>query len=131
MPENGSPLPEYRCYLEPDHRRTVEKDLQNNRTCYRVFDDTGEYEIPKHGMRSRHTHEECWSIAPNDPVTSTSSSTYTCFMSRDQWEIRIVAESSLRCDADNFYLKASVTAWEGDQIFSQRQWKKVIKRDFM
>jgi putative CocE/NonD family hydrolase len=130
-PKDPTPLPDYRCHLEPDHRRVVEKDLQNNRTRYRVFDDTGEYEIPKHGMRVRHTHEDCWSIAPDDPVTSSADSIYTCYMSRGEWNIRIVAESSLNCDAENFYLKASVTAWEGDQVFNRRHWEKVIERDFM
>lgn len=109
----------------------VETGIQNNRTHYRVFDDTGEYEIPDHGMRMRYTHEECWSIAPDDPLTSTASSIYTCYLTRDSWRIRTVAESSLTCDEDNFYLKASVTAWDTDQKFSERQWDKVIKRDHL
>ncbi|MGB5707910.1 MAG: CocE/NonD family hydrolase [Arenicellales bacterium] len=130
-PENKSPLPEYKCHLKPDHQRVVETDIQHNRTHYRVFDDTGEYEIPDHGMRIRHTHEECWSIAPDDPLTSTASSIYTCYLARDNWRIRTVAESSLTCDKDNFYLEASVTAWDADQVFSKRQWDKVIKRDHL
>ncbi|MGI9316050.1 MAG: CocE/NonD family hydrolase [bacterium] len=130
-PEDSSPLPTYRYHLEPEHRRIVEKDLQRNWTHYRVFDDTGEYEVPEHGMCIRHTHEECWSIVPDDPATSSADSTYTCTMRRDDWSIRIVTESSLRCDADFFYLKASVTAWEEEQVFNQRQWETKIERDCM
>ena len=130
-PDNLSPLPEYDCLLAPDHRRAIERDIQNNVTHYRVYDDTGDFKIPGHGMCIRHTHEECWSISPDDPLTSTASSIYTCYMHRGAWHIRTVAESSLHCDAENFYLKASVTAWEGDQIFNQRNWEKVIERDYM
>ena len=130
-PESPSPLPEYNYLLEADHRRVVERDIQNNMTHYRVHDDTGEIEVPGHGMRTRHTHDECWSISPDDPLTSTASSTYTCSMYRSDWHIRTVSESSLHCDAENFYLMASVTAWEGDQVFNQRSWEKVIKRECM
>ena len=130
-PDHPSPLPEYNCLLAPDHGRAIERDVQNNLTHYRVYDDTGEFEIPGHGMRTRHTHEESWSISPDDPLTSVANSVYTCYMHRGEWHIRTVAESSLHCDADNFYLKASVTAWEGDQIFNQRSWEKKIKREYM
>ena len=130
-PKSPSPLPEYKYLLEADHRRVVERDIQNNMTYYRVHDDTGEIEVPGHGMRTRHTHEECWSVSPDDPLTSTATSTYTCNMHRGDWHIRTISESSLHCDAENFYLRASVTAWEGDQIFNQRNWEKVIKRECM
>ncbi len=130
-PSDPNPLPDYVCYLEPDHRRSVDRDLQNNMTHYRVYDDTGEYEVDGNGMRTRHTHEECWSIAPDDPLTSTASSTFISYMSRGGWNIRTVSESSLRCDKDNFYLSASVTAWEGDSKFNHRSWKQTIRREFL
>jgi hypothetical protein len=130
-PENLNLLPEYTCHLPPAHRRSVEKDVQNNMTHYRVYDDTGDYEMPVNGMRTRHTHEECWSIAPDDPLTSTATSTYTCYMSRGDWKIRTVSESSLHCDRENFFLQATVTAWEGENKVSNRRWEQTIKRDFL
>ncbi len=129
-PTGPCPLPAYACHQEPSHRRTVERDLQNNLTHYKVFDDTGEHEEPRHGMRTRHTHDECWSISPNDPLSSTASSTYISYMSRGDWKIKTVSESSLSCDAEQFMLNATITAYEGDLIFNQRNWSKTIKRDF-
>ena len=101
-----------------------------NRTHYRVYDDTGDYEDPGHGMRTRHTHEECWSIAPDDPLTYRARSQYVCYMSRGDWSIRTVATSSLCCDTDNYFLNASVVAFEGEEEVSRREWESAIPRNF-
>lgn len=130
-PTNPNPIPEYACHLEPSHIRAVERDLQNELTHYKVFDDSGEHEEPRHAMRSRHTHQECWSISPNDPLTSTATSTYISYMSRSDWQIKTVSESSLICDAKQFVIKATVTAYGGDSIFNKRNWSKTILREFM
>ena len=129
-PADQNPVPEFICHGEPESRRWVEKDLQMNRTHYRVYDDTGDYEDPGHGMRTRHTHEECWSIAPDDPLTYRARSQYVCYMSRGDWSIRTVATSSLCCDTDNYFLNASVVAFEGEEEVSRREWETAIPRNF-
>ena len=129
-PTDPDPLPKYRNHRPADHRRVVEKDLQAGVTRYRVFDDTGEDEIPDHGMRLRHTHEECWSIKPDDPLSATATSTYSCFMQRDDWQIRTVSISNLRCDRERYYLDAKVLAYEDDKLVNERSWERVIDRDW-
>jgi hypothetical protein len=52
-------------------------------------------------------------------------------MSRGDWSIRTESESSFRCDADNFYIEATVTAFESEQQINQRSWEKTIKRDLI
>lgn len=129
-PDNPEPLPEYKCYREPDYARSVERDLHNNLTHYRVYDDTGDYQTAGHAMRTRHTHEAVWSICPDDPLTAQATSTWVCYMHRDDWQIRTVSTSSYWCDAENYYLRAYVTAYVGEEQFNQRNWEKVIARDF-
>ena len=82
-------------------------------------------------MRTRHTHEQCFQILPEDPLSASATSTYVCNMRRGDWQIRTVSESTLSCDPNNFYLEASVVAWEGDKVINRRQWRKVIARDHM
>ena len=132
MPEpiDENPLPEYVCFSEPCHKRSIEKDLQNNLTHYRVFDDTGDEEVDDCGMRTRHTHEECWSINPTNPLTSTATSTYVSYMNRSDWDIKTVSTSRFHCDEDNYYIQASVTAYETDIVVNQRNWSKTVKRKF-
>jgi len=51
-------------------------------------------------------------------------------MQRGDWAVRTEAESELRCDADNFYIKARVRAYEGEELINQQDWEEnPIKRD--
>ena len=127
---DANPRPDYRYYSQPDYARSVERDLQRNKTHYRVYDDSGDCQVAGHGMRTRYTHEDIRSICPGDPLTSKASSVFTCDMQRDDWQIRTVCESSYRCDSRNYYLRATVTAYTRDVEFNRRTWEKVIPRDF-
>jgi putative CocE/NonD family hydrolase len=129
-PSNPDPLPQYRCHGEPSYRRTVEKDLHGNCTHFRVFDDTGDYETAGHGMRIRHTHEECWSISPDDPTSYHATSTYICYMQRGDWNIKTVSESSMQCDTEDYRIRASIVAWEGDEKINSRNWDRTLSRDY-
>jgi len=130
-PENSDPLPKYKSLLPAESRRWVERDLQNHETHYHVIDDSGESEMPNHGLCTRHLHHDCWSINIDNPLSYRASSKYICWMRRGDWSIRTVSTSSLRCDADNFFIEATVTAFESDQQVNQRHWEKTIKRDLM
>ena len=130
-PENPDPLPQYKSHLPAENRRWVERDLQNGQTHYHVIDDSGEDEMPGHGLCTRHRHQECWSINIDDPLSYRANSRYICWMRRGDWSIRTECDSSFRCDAENFYINATVTAFESDQQVNQRSWEKTIKRDFM
>jgi len=130
-PENPDPLPEYKSNIPAENRRWVERDLQNGETHYHLIDDTGEDEMPGHGLCTRHLHQECWSINIDNPLSYRASSRYISWMRRGDWSIRTECDSSFRCYADNFYINATVTAFESDQQVSQRSWEKTIKRDFM
>ena len=131
VPEDQNPLPDYEMHSQPDAQRWVVKDIQNSETQYHVIDDTGEDEMPEHGLRTRHRHEECWAIKNNDPSSYTSTSVYTCWMNRADWSIKTVSESKLHCDAENFYISASVTAYQSEEKVNRREWKKTIKRIFI
>ena len=129
-PEDQNPLPEYKINEPGLSRRWVERNFQTGESHYRVIDDTGEIEVPGHGMCIRHRHDERWTIAADDPLSHRSSSQYICWMHRGDWSIRTEAESELRCDADNFYIKATVRAYEGDELVNQRDWDEIaIPRD--
>ena len=130
-PENPDPLPQYKSHLPAENRRWKERDLQNGVTHYHVIDDTGEDEMPNHGLCVRHRHEECWSIDIENPLSYRATSRYISWMRRGDWIIRTESDSSFHCDAENFYISATVTAFESDEQISQRSWKKTIKRDFM
>jgi putative CocE/NonD family hydrolase len=129
-PKDKNPLVEYRQVSKELRRRWVERNFQTGESHYRVIDDTGEIEVPDHGMISRHLHDERWTIAADNPLSHRSLSRYICWMQRGDWSIRTESESEMRCDADNFYVKATVRAYEGEELINEREWEEVtIARD--
>ena len=130
-PEDPNPLPVYKNHKPAECRRWVERDLQTGQTHYHSTDDTGEDEMPEHGLRTRHYHRECWSITADDPLSCQATSQYICWMQRGNWSIRTESDSSFSCDAENFYISATVTAYESEKQVNQRHWKKTIKRNLM
>ncbi|MFT5506240.1 MAG: putative CocE/NonD family hydrolase [Gammaproteobacteria bacterium] len=130
-PTNPKPLPTYKMHLPAQYQRWTERDLQQGEHRYHVIDDTGEEEIPEHALRTRHRHQECWSIALNNPLSYRVSSEYICWMHRGDWSIKTVSKSHFSCDVDFFHIKASITAYEGEQMVNQREWHDKIKRNFI
>jgi hypothetical protein len=129
-PEEQNPLPEYKLNEPEFNRRWIERNFQTGESHYRVIDDTGEVENPGNGMCTRHRHDERWSIGADDPLSYRALSRYICWMHRGDWAIRTEAESEFRCDADNFYIKATVRAYEGEELANQRDWDEIaIPRD--
>ena len=131
-PTNEQPLPEYKMHQPELSRRWIERNFQTGESHYRVINDSGDIEVPGHGMCTRHKHDERYTIAANDPLSYRSQSRYICWMHRDDWAIRTEAESEFRCDADNFYIKATVRAYEGEELIHERNWDEIaIARDHL
>ena len=125
-PKDENPLVEYPQVTDGLHRRWVERNFQTGESHYRIIDDSGEIEVPGHGMRTRYRHDERWTIDASDPLSHRSLSRYICWMQRGDWSVRTESESEMRCDADNFYIKATVRAYEGEELINQRDWDEIV-----
>jgi predicted acyl esterase len=130
-PENQNPLPEYKNHRPAETKRWIERNIQTGETHYNVIEDTGETEMPNHGLCTRHRDQSCWSITADDPLSYSATSYYVCWMHRGDWSIRTESDSSFSCDATNFYIKATVTAYESDKQVNLRHWEKIIKRQLV
>lgn len=130
-PTDPSPLPDYAVHRDPVSRRWVERDLQSGETRYHILEDSGDSEMPGHGLIAGETREECFTIAADDPLSARQVGTYSCRMRRGDWSIRIDTSSRLTCDAKNYYLEAKVIACEGDTVFNERSWSRTIPRNLM
>ncbi|WP_350333759.1 CocE/NonD family hydrolase [Coralliovum pocilloporae] len=130
-PDNPDPLPQYKSHVCADDQRWVEHDLQTGVTRYRVMSDTGESEMPEHGLCTRHVRDETWIINPNDPLSARATSTYTSAFRRGHWSVKTIAYSTMRCDGERYYLSANVSAFEGDELIHERTWETEIERDWL
>ncbi|SMF32809.1 hypothetical protein SAMN02982989_1197 [Xaviernesmea oryzae] len=130
-PDDPDPLPEYIEHAPPETRRSVTRDLSANRTDYRIHEDTGLHEHPGTRLATRQIREELWSIEPDDPLSMTGVSTWTCDMQRPGWSVRTVSTSRIACTAKDWLISASVTAYEGEKQVFRKTFVKVIPRDLM
>lgn len=128
-PENQQLFPEYPLHSAASKERRVEHDLQQGITRYHVHSDSGEEEVPGHGMRTRHVRDETWSICPDDPATAEATGTHTWWSARGDWKIRTQIDTHIGCDLHHYHLKASVRAWIDEELISERDWNCQIERD--
>ncbi|MGO7211642.1 CocE/NonD family hydrolase [Rhizobium ruizarguesonis] len=131
-PANPDPLPKYIEHAAAATKRQVVRDLSANRTDYHIHEDTGLAEHPETGLSTRQLREEVWSISPDNPLSMTGTSTWTCDMRRPGWFVRTVATARIACTRTDWIISAVVTAFEDDvQVFEKVFAEKRIARDLM
>lgn len=130
-PSNPDPLPRYIEHQPGQTWRRVIRDLGEGRTEYHIHDDTGLEEVPGVGMIHGEIREEVWSIRPGDPLSMQGHCRWQTRMQRGDWSVRTLSQAWMSCTETEWQLRAEVTAWEGDQIVSERSFERTIPRDFM
>ncbi|MFB9953446.1 CocE/NonD family hydrolase [Rhizobium puerariae] len=131
QPDNPDPLPAYIQHAPAETGRDVTRDLSGNRTDYHILEDTGLFEHPDTGLATRQRREELWSIRPDDPLSMTGVSTWTCDMRRKGWSVRTISTSRISCTARDWLISASVLAYDGEKQVFEKTFGKVIPRDLM
>ena len=127
-PADPSPLPDYAMHRAPLSRRWVERDLQTCLTRYHVLEDSGDFEMPGHGLITGERHENCFAIEAGDPLSSVQTGSYCCRMRRGDWSVRVETTTEVTCDADHYFVEAKVVAFEGEAVFHERVWSEKIRR---
>ncbi|TAN09311.1 MAG: CocE/NonD family hydrolase, partial [Rhizobiaceae bacterium] len=130
-PSNPDPLPKYETLVEGSSGRSVEHDLREGVTRYRVNEDTGLNRHPGNGLSTRDIREEVWSITLDDPLSVTARIEWTCMTEREGWQARTHIVSTLSCTAAEWVISERIEAFrDGRSIFS-RERKASVRRDHM
>ncbi|MFD2207065.1 CocE/NonD family hydrolase [Kiloniella antarctica] len=131
-PDNLDPLPHYKQISPPSVDRWVRKGLSSNETQYNVIEDSGETEIPEHGLRHRYLSSGNWTINTQTPEGASGRSRWTCWMSRgDEWSIRLETEVRIILKADCFEISGDMKAFDDENQIFKRTFEKAIRRDHM
>lgn len=130
-PSNPDPLPQYHVLTEGSSRRSVERDLMNGVTRYRIGKDSGLSRHPNNGLCTRNTHEEVWSIAEGDPLSMTAEVRWTHIVEREGWQTRTQGVSTLSCTETEWLISENVEAFHGDRHVFDRARTRHIPRDHM
>ncbi len=114
--------------------RTYERDLITNDTVYRLFSEGGDLEtgavmhMDAINLDLGHTVERRFSIGETDPLSARAEITERLMMRRDEWRIRVHAQTRVTADTEFFHVYARLDAHEGDEQIFTREWNETVKR---
>lgn len=127
--------PEAACTTEmtvlepPDHRWTVIRDLARDVSTLEVVINDGLVRYEDHGMESGTNTVERYSYSRGKYDSFRGEVISTWRLQRGDWSIRTDTRTVLTADIQNFYIHATLDAYEGDRRFLARDWNCTIPRD--
>ncbi|MGN9758335.1 CocE/NonD family hydrolase [Streptomyces sp. SD31] len=129
-PEGTPPLPTHQ--LTPsDERWEVKRDLVGYHAELEIVKDRGTVRFDGIDLEAgRRAYERYASIA-DDFTSVTGESTWTMRFHRGDWDVRVVTHTELSCDRENFFVDATLDAYEADRRVFSRTWNERVPRDLL
>ncbi|MFJ4541362.1 CocE/NonD family hydrolase [Streptomyces tibetensis] len=115
----------------PEERWEVKRDLIGYHSELDIVKDRGTVRFEDIGLESgRRAHERYTAVA--DDFTSVGGeTTWTMRFGRDDWDVRVVTHTRLTCDETDFFVDASLDAYESDRRVFSRTWNEKVPRDLL
>ncbi|MEU1572599.1 CocE/NonD family hydrolase [Streptomyces collinus] len=115
----------------PEERWDVKRDLIDYRSELDIVKDRGTVRFEDIGLEAgRRAHERYTAVA--DDFTSVGGeTTWTMRFHRDDWDVRVVTSTRLTCDDTDFFVDATLDAYEGDRRVFSRTWNETVPRDLL
>ncbi|MEW2611857.1 CocE/NonD family hydrolase [Streptomyces sp. NPDC047880] len=115
----------------PEERWDVKRDLIDYRSELDIVKDRGTVRFEDIGLESgRRAHERYRAVA--DDFTSVGGeTTWTMRFRRDDWDVRVVTHTRLTCDESDFFVDATLDAYESDRRVFSRTWNEKVPRDLL
>ncbi|WP_050603694.1 CocE/NonD family hydrolase [Ruegeria sp. 6PALISEP08] len=98
-----------------------------------TFDDYGKTRDPYHDMIVGSNVRMRYAVHPDDPATARFDTTWSFTFERDDWQVSIETECTMRCDTENFYLYRKLCATEGSAQTKvlTKEWSETIRRGLL
>ncbi|AMW09008.1 peptidase S15 [Streptomyces qaidamensis] len=115
----------------PEERWDVKRDLIDYRSELDIVKDRGTVRFEDIGLEAgRRAHERYTAVA--DDFTSVGGeTTWTMRFRRDDWDVRVVTSTRLTCDETDFFVDATLDAYEADRRVFSRTWNETVPRDLL
>ncbi|QQA44318.1 CocE/NonD family hydrolase [Pelagovum pacificum] len=126
-PRAAEPL-EVDYHVEPHSGWSVTEDRDTGRVVVESFDHEGAAHITPHDLLHSADVRERYSTLPYDPLSAEAQVVWVHEMSRGDWSIKSVTDTTLTCDRDAFHIAARLRAWEGDTLVRDLEWTRSIPR---
>lgn len=127
-PESAKATTTKKIIHEPQFRWNVVKDLINNESALEVLKDEGSYYLEEIDLEISDYNEEKYSIRNDEPESAEGETLWEKTLKRGDWEIHTRTRTVLSSDKENFYIHATLDAWEGDKRVFSKNWQERVKR---
>ena len=112
-----------------DRREFIEK--KSREQVLEVFNDTGVIKNLDHGLETDSSVVERFSIKDGDPLSARINVKWRQRLTRKNWNVSTRAELTVTCSEDEFFLIASVVAFENNSKVFTKKFSEKIKRLFI
>lgn len=129
-PESAEPQ-KLEILREGGHTRRNEFDRVTGETRLIIEDDFGLRRDLVHGLASGEIAREVWTINPQDPLSARGKTHWTQELSRGDWNVRTETYSEMHSDSDNFYLTATIEAFEGEDLVFEKNLTRTVPRKML
>ncbi len=130
-PEGASPLRKT-MEREADSEFTITENIKTGEVVLRNWYDEGKTVYDDYdGWTVDSTHEEFFSIHPEDPNSARCEIIWTEHFSRDDWEVSSRTRTEVTSTPTHFMLNAQLQAWMGDQLVHEQSWNRTIGRNLV
>ena len=92
-------------------------------------DDMGHSRHKENGLETSSKVTHSYWIKPDDPLSARTQAAWSFETRRGNWCVTTQSSSTMTCDAQNFHLKAKLSAFENGEPVFERTWNETIERD--
>ncbi|PWG61902.1 CocE/NonD family hydrolase [Spiribacter halobius] len=115
--------------VEPEHHNWwIHHDLAGEESTLEVIADEGTYRIPRIDLTVTQRATERYRSRGDDFTSPSGEVCTTRKLRRGDWQITVETRTLLTCDTENFYINASLDAWEGKSRVFSRIFNETIPR---
>tara|TARA_A100001011_G_C14093621_1_gene749704 strand:- start:317 stop:952 length:636 start_codon:yes stop_codon:yes gene_type:complete len=112
-----------------DRKEFIEKT--SGEQVLEVFNDTGLIKNLDHGLETESSALERFSIKDGDPLSAQISVKWQQRLARKNWNVHTRAELTVTCSEEEFFLIASVVAFENNRKVFTKKFSEKIQRLFI
>lgn len=112
-----------------EERWDVKRDLVGYGAELEIVKDAGTVRFEDTGLDVGRRAYERYTAVADDFTSVGGESTWTMRFSRDDWEVRVVTSTVLRCGEAEFRVDATLDGYEGDRRVFSRVWNETLPRD--
>ena len=110
--------------------RVVSKDPLSGRVETQHHPPVARVRLPG-GLEVQETNGYSFEITEGDPLSARYQVERTIALKRGRWDTRLVAESELTADLEQFYLRCTMQAFDAGSPFFDRTWTLTVPRNFV